>query len=488
MERHFIRPDYESTLKQPITIEEALPPNHLARWIVTLIAEWDLSSLYARYEIGGRPPYAPEMLLALILYGYCTGVVSGRAIERAITESLPFRFLAGFMHPDYSTIDRFRTECLPEIAGFLAEVLLRARREGLLNSNPTVSIDGSKIHADASKHHAVSYKYAHDLRNVLLRQTAKLLALSDELVPETMEVIAEITLRLQRLEQLNLAITVMDERADERYQKEWGEYSAKVEARKQYAQTTGRKPRGPDPKPPTPGALPKDQYNFTDPESRIMKNGNNKGVDQHYNAQSVVDQGSLLVLGCRVTNHPNDKEEALEDVDTIPAAIGTPYAAAFDTGFYSEANIVGLEDRKILPLISTGKSTHGLNWEKFFQQRENLSLPPPDATPTERVNYLLTTKKGEDIYRLRKSTVEPTFGTIKETMGFRQFSLRGLGKVYGEWCIVCLAYDLKRLHTLEVSAKKKSIQNYCFIIIKIGQLANSIFEFFFETPMSHQLG
>lgn len=473
MARQFIRPDYASALTRSITVDEALPPGHFARWLVTLIAEWDLSPLYARYELFGRPPYAPELLLALILYGYCTGVISGRAIQQATHESLPFRFLADFTHPNYVTIDRFRAVCLPYIAGFLAQLLVRARREGILQANPTVSIDGSKIHADASKHHAVSYQHACALRDLLLRETADLLVLADAKVPAGMDVIAEITLRLERLEQLTLAIRVIEARAEERYQAELAEYQAKMATRVAYTQETGHNPRGQAPKPPTGGPQPQDQYNFTDPTSRIMKNSTNKGVDQHYNVQMAMDQGTQLVLGCAVSNHANDKEDALEVVDTIPAAVGTPRAAALDTGYYSEANILGLEARMIIPLIPTGKSTHGLNWKAFFRRRAT-SPPPEDATPAERVSYMLTTALGEAIYRKRKSTVEPTFGTIKETQRFRQFSLRGLLKVTGEWWLVNLAYDLKRLHTLGASANRQTGSICWRFVAKIGLFARSL--------------
>ena len=194
--------------------------------------------------------------------------------------------------------------------------------------------------------------------------------------------------------------------------------------------------------PPTPGIRPDDQYNFTDPDSRIMKNSTDQGFDQAYNAQAVVDQATLLVVGNRVTNHPNDKNETLPDLDAIPPAVGRPQAAAGDTGFYSAANSAGLEARGIEPYLATGREAHHLNWREYFAAQP--TPPPADASPVVKMAYKLRTALGQAIYRLRKRTVEPVFGIIKETLGFRQFSLRGLGAVAGEWCLVCLAFRLRR--------------------------------------------
>ena len=471
MQRHFIRPDYASALTRPITVEEAVPPDHLARWLLTIIATWDLTPLYARYEVGGRPPYAPEILLALLLYGYCTGVTSGRAIEQATYESLPFRLLAAFTHPDHTTLDRFRTACLPDLAGLLAQTLLLARRAGYLAANPIVSIDGSKIHADASQHHAVSYQHACQVRAALQQQIAELRALPAAEVPPGMEVAAEITLREERITQLTVAIQVIEARAEERDQRAQAEYDAKLAARAAQEQATGKKPRGKTPQPPSGGPQPKDQYNFTDPESRIMKNGTNTGVDQDYNVQVVVDQASRLILGCAVSHHASDQGEVTTAVDTVPAAVGTPRAAALDAGYYSAANIAELEARQIIPLIATGKRQHGLDWRAFYQPRDE-TAPPLDAAPTERARHALESAFGQAIYRQRKSTVEPTFGTTKETMRFRQFSLRGEAKVTGEWWLVSLAYDLKGLHVLAVSAQRQGKACCRHLLTKIRQFAH----------------
>ena len=217
--------------------------------------------------------------------------------------------------------------------------------------------------------------------------------------------------------------------------------------REEKAKQTGREPRGRAPQPPTAsGPEAKDQYNFTDPDSRIMKNSTNKGFDQHYNVQVAVDQESMLIVGNTLSNHPTDREEALPTVDAIPAEVGKPKAAALDNGYWSPTNVAGLDERRIEPYIATGRDSHHQSWQERFAQEPE----PPDesASLIVQMAYKLKTAIGKLLYGLRKSTAEPVIGIIKETLGFRQFSLRGLAAVAGEWCLVCLAYDLKRMHSL----------------------------------------
>lgn len=449
MARRFKQVDYEESLDQTVTIRECLPPDHLARFIVGIIALLDLSVIYVRYAAVGGEAYAPEILLGLLFYGYATGVFSSRKIERATYESIPFRFIAGGLHPDHDTIANFRKTFLPHIIDLFAQVLVVAREMGLLNLG-NISLDGSKVHADASKSHAVSYGRLLTLEQHLRTEVEELLALAEQVdqgdLPEGLDVVVEIALRQERLANLAQAKAVLEARAQERYEAEKAEYEAKLREREEKAQQTGRKPRGRAPQPPTPGPRAKDQYNFTDPDSRIMKNSNNAGFDQHYNVQAAVDQDSRLIVGNTVSNHPNDKGEAIPTVDAIPAEVGKPEAAALDNGYFSPTNIEELEARGIDPYIATGQDRHHQSWqERFAQQPEP---PPEDASPMVKMAYKLKTDIGKLIYGLRKSTVEPVIGIIKETLGFRQFSLRGLVGVAGEWCLVCLAYNLKRLHVL----------------------------------------
>lgn len=448
MNRQFKTADYEATLNSQIRLGDALPPEHLARFIVDVVAQLDLGLIYRQYSPLGAPPYAPELLLALLFYAYATGVFSSRQIERATFESLPFRFIAGNLHPDHDTIAHFRKTFLSEIRELFVQILLLAQAMGHLNLG-NISLDGSKIHADASKSQAVSYKRLLALEQYLQAQVTELLALAaradKQVLPEGLVIEDEVARREARLAQLAQAKAVLAQRAQARYEAEKAEYEEKMRQREAKAAQKGKKPKGRQPQAPVPGPRAKDQYNFTDPESAIMKNPNNKGFDQHFNVQVAVDQDSCLIVGQTLSNHVNDRQEALPTVDAIPPELGQPSAAALDAGYFSQDNIQGLSDRGIDPYIATGRDPHNRGWRTFFAQ---VVEPPANASLKEKMAYKLRTEIGQAIYRLRKSTVEPVIGIIKEVLGFRQFSLRGLSAVAGEWSLVCLAFNLKRLHTL----------------------------------------
>ncbi len=449
MARRFRMVDYEKALDQTVTIRDILPPDHLARFIARVVLMLDLSAIYAQYAPVGGEAYAPELLLGLLFYGYATGKFSSRKIEKATYESIPFRFLAGGWHPDHDTIANFRKTFLPEITNLFAQVLVIAHELGVLKLG-TISVDGSKVHADASKSHAVSYGRLLQMERRLSAEVEELMALSEradgEGLPEGMDLSFEIALREERLLNLEQAKAVLEARAEERHEAEKAEYEAKLREREEKAKRAGRKPGGRPPQPPKAGPRAKDQYNFTDPDSRIMKNSNNKGFDQHYNVQVAVEQECRLIVGNTLSNHASDREEAIPTVDAIPAQIGKPEAAAMDNGYWSPTNVEELLERSIEPFIATGRDSHNRSWrERFAQQPEP---PAEDASLIVKMAYKLRTAIGKRLYGLRKSTVEPVIGIIKETLGFRQFSLRGLLAVAGEWSLVCLAYNLKRLHIL----------------------------------------
>jgi transposase len=452
MARKFKTVDYERSGQQTLTIDDCLPADHLARFIVAIVEMLDLSAFYAYYAAVGGVPIDPKVLLGLLLYGYATGVFSSRKIEQAIYEIIPFRFIAGGLHPDHSTIAWFRKQFLTEIKGVFAQVLLVAHEMGYLKLG-NISLDGSKVHADASKSKAVSYGRLLKLEEQLRQEVEELLALGEQAdeteLPEGLEIDTEVAFRQERLVNLAEAKRVLEARAGERYQVELAEYQAKLRTREEKAQETGRKPRGPEPKPPKPGARDKDQYNFTDPDSRIMKNSTNGGFDQHYNVQVAVDQDSMFIAGNTLSNHPVDTYEALPTVDAIPPEIGPPKAAALDNSYFAPKNIQEFEARAIDPFIATGREPHHKSWRERFAQTPE--PPPDDARLIVKMAYKLQTEIGKAIYGLRKSTVEPVIGIIKEVLGFRQFSLRGLGAAAGEWCLVCLAWNLKRLHRLTTS-------------------------------------
>ncbi len=450
MTRKFKTVDYEQSGQQRLTIDDCLPVEHLARFIVAIVAMLDLTGFYARYAAVGGEAYDPKVLLALLLYAYATGKFSSRKIETATYEVIPFRFIAGGLHPDHDTIATFRKNFLAEIKVVFAQVLLVAQEMGYLKLG-NISLDGSKVHADASKSKAVSYGRLLKLEEQLKREVDELLALGAQAdqteLPEGLEIETELAFRQERLFNLAEAKRVLEARAKERYQAELAEYQAKLRAREEKARETGRKPRGPAPKSPEKtGPRDKDQYNFTDPESRIMKNSTNSGFDQHYNAQVAVEQDNLFIVGNTLSNHPVDTYQAIPTIDAIPPEVGQPEAAALDKSYFAPKNIQAFEAREIDPFIATGREPHHKSWQERFA--ETPEPPPGDASPIVKMAYKLQTKIGQAIYRLRKSTVEPVIGIIKETLGFRQFSLRGLGAAAGEWCLVCLAWNLKRLHKL----------------------------------------
>ncbi len=449
MSRTFKKVDYDQALDLTVRLGDCLPPDHLARFVVDSVAQLDLSALYGHYGPRGGEPYAPEVLLGLLLYGYATGVFSSRKIERATSEAVPFRFIAGNLHPDHDTLATFRRTFLPELKELFVQVLLLAQEAGVLKLG-TISLDGTKVHADASKRKAVSYQRLREMETQLQAEVEELFALSEQLdqreVPDGLVVREEIARREDRLARLAEAKAVIEARAQERAAAEQAAYEAKLAQRAERERTTGRRPGGRPPTPPVSGPRDGDQYNFTDPESRIMKNPTNVGFEQDYNAQVAVDQGSLLIVGWALSNHRNDSQEAEPTLAAIPSAIGMPEAAALDTGYFGPATLAACAKRGIEPYIATGRDPHHPSWQQRFAP-----LPDPpseDATSQVKMAYKLRTALGKAIYGARKCTVEPVIGIIKEVLGFRQFSLRGIQAAAGEWCLVCLAFNLKRFHTV----------------------------------------
>jgi Transposase DDE domain/Transposase domain (DUF772) len=387
--------------------------------------------------------------LGLLLYGYATGVFNSRKIERATYEAVSFRFIAGNLHPDHDTLAAFRRTFLPELKDLFVQVLLLAQEAGVLKLG-TISLDGTKVHADASKRKAVSYQRLLELETQLRSEVEELFVLSEQSeqpeIPDGLVVREEIGRREDRLARLAEAKVVLEARAEERAAAEQAEYETKLAQREERERTTGRRPGGRPPTPPVPGARSGDQYNFTDPESRIMKSSTHAGFEQDYNAQVAVDQGSLLIVGWALSNHPNDSQEAEPTLAAIPSTIGTPEAAALDAGYFGPATLAACAKRGIEPYIATGRDPHHPSWQQRFAP-----LPDPpseDASAQVKMAYKLRTALGKAIYGARKCTVEPVIGIIKEVLGFRQFSLRGTAAAAGEWCLVCLAFNLKRFHTL----------------------------------------
>ena len=449
MSRRFKTADYAATLEVTVRLGDCLPPEHLARFVVDAIAQMDLSAIYARYSERGGEAYAPEILVGLLFYGYATGVFSSRKIERATFESIPFRYIAGDRHPDHDTIANFRKAFLADLKELFVQLLALAHLAEVLVLG-AISGDGTKIHADASKSKAVSYQRLGEIEAHLRAEVEELFALSEqaeqEAVPAGLVVGDEIARREAYLARLAEAKAVLEARAAQRLAQEQTEYAAKLAQRAEKERTSGRRPGGRPPRPPTPGPRANDQYNFTGPESRIMKNPTDAGFAQDYNVHLAVDQASLLIVGTALSNHPNDTQEAEALLAAIPPAVGPPAAVALDTGYFGPATLDACARRGIEPYVATGRDPHHPSWRERFAPLPD--PPPPDASPQVQMAYKLKTAVGKVIYGARKCTVEPVLGIIKEVLGFRQFSLRGVKAAAGEWCLVCLAFNLKRLHTL----------------------------------------
>ena len=434
----------------PPSVQDWLPEGHLARYVVEVVEGLDLSELERAYAGRGSQPYHPATLLALLIYGYATGCYSSRKIERATYDSLAFRFIAANSHPDHDTLATFRRRFAKEFEATFVQVL-QVARENQLSRFGTVSLDGTKIHANANRHSALSYGHAEAIEAQLRGEVQQLLALAEEAdgasIPDGMSLPEELKRREDRLAAIATAKAKIEERAAERFAREQADYEAKLAARAAKAAATGRKPGGKPPKAPTPGPLPGDQINLTDEESRIMPVAGG-GFEQCYNAQAVVDTETMLVLVPQVTQAANDKQQLtpmLERLTALPEELPKPKKLTADAGYFSEANVNVCEEAGIEPSIAIKRDEHHPHWSERF---ENPPAPAADATPVERLTHRLKTAKGRATYALRKQTVEPVFGIIKSVMGFRQFLTRGLDNVQNEWTLVCLAWNLKRMAAL----------------------------------------
>ena len=436
----------------PPSVDEWLPQRHLARFVVEVIDGVDLSELVKAYRGAGIASYHPAMLLGLLVYGYSTKVFSSRAIERATHDSVAFRFIAGNEHPDHDTIANFRKRFLPQIAALFVEVLKLASTMGMLKMG-TVALDGTKVHANASRHSALSYGHAKKIEKQLKREVKQLLRLAEQAdgvnVPDGMSIPEELERRELRLAAIAEAKAKIEARAEERLQRDQAEHESKLAARAEREKNTGKKPRGRPPEPPTGGVKEKDQVNLTDEDSRIMKVAGG-GFDQCYNAQAAVATGSMLIVATEVTQATNDKEQLIpmiEKIQALPKELGRAKRILADSGYLSQSNVEQCEAAKIEPLIAMGRSRHHVSWKQRFAATPK--SPPDSATALEKMAYRLKTPRGRKLYGLRKQTPEPVFGIIKSVMGYRQSLLRGLENVKGEWNLVTMSWNIKRMFAMQ---------------------------------------
>jgi transposase len=446
----FVQVDRETLYLLPPSIQDWLPEKHLARFVVEIVEQIDLRPLKASYSGRGSQAYNPEMLVALLFYGYATGVFSSRKLERSTYDSVAFRYIAANTHPDHDTIAAFRKRFLPQLTKIFVEILAIARQMKVFKLGK-VSIDGTKIEANASKHKALSYGHACKLEKQLDEEVAELLQKAESAdnadIPDGMDVPAELSIRRERIEAIKEAKAEIERRAAERYAEEQKAYEAKLAERVKKEQEAGKKTGGKSPQPPTAGPTAKDQVNLNDSESRIMPTSGG-GFEQAYNAQAGVDTETMLIVTTHVSQAPNDKQElepALTNLRQLPQELGTVTDILADNGYFSEGNVTLCDENKVIPYIAVKREKHNPPLMERFQEPGSL---PADADAVDTMKHRLKTQSGKAVYATRKSTIEPVFGIIKSVMGFRQFLLRGLDAVKGEWDLVCIAFNLKRLYTL----------------------------------------
>ena len=442
----------------PPDMKQWLPEDDLAYFIMDVVNELDLSSIYQSYDSskGGQPPFDPKMMTGLLLYAYCVGIPSSRKIEKAAYYQIPFRVLTADQQPDHDTIAEFRKRHLKALSGLFVEALRLCQKVGLVRLGH-VSLDGTKVKANASKHKAMSYgrmeKKAEELEAEVKRLLIEAKAVDDEEDAKYGkgnrgdELPDELRFKQDRLKKIKEAMRSLETEAKTKADAKREEILQKEQAPRK----EGKKRKVKNPKEPSGKPEPKAQRNFTDPESRIMKDGASKSFEQSYNCQAGVDEQSQVIVATNVTQEPNDKQQVKPLVENIKKNTDgdKPEKVSADSGYFSETNIEYLEAEGIEGFIATGRQKHGGVPEPVMCGRI-----PKDATKRERMSRKLRTKKGRETYSKRKYIVEPVFGQIKETRGYRRFLLRGLENVSAEWDLICLTHNLLKLFRSGLMAER----------------------------------
>ena len=468
MSKSFRADNLDQGLLLPPSLHDWLPEKHLARFIAEVVDELDLAAIYVSYGGDGRglAGYHPAMMVRLLLYGYCKGLVSSRKMERATHEDIAFRYLSADRHPDHDTISSFRKRHLEALAGLFVQALRLCQKAGLVKLGH-VAIDGTKIKANASKHKAMSYDRMGETEQRLQKEVDELLrsaAAADEAEDAQFgkgkagdELPEELARRESRLKKIRAAKAELEQEAKEKAEQQRAGAEARIAERREQEAQTGKKAGGRDPRVPDPEqAVPeaKAQRNFTDPESRIMVDGANKGAFiQAYNAQAAVDSQSQVIVAAGLTQQANDSLQLVPMIEQVKASMGCkPDAVSADAGYWSEDNIGNEHVAGIDLYIATGRQKHG-------EKVEQASGPAPeDASLKQAMQHKLRTEAGHSIYKMRKAIVEPVFGQIKERRGFRRFSFRGITKVSLEWQLICLTGNLLKLFRSGVSPQTACAQ------------------------------
>jgi len=446
------------SLDEPLALSpdmrEWLPAGHLAHFIIDVVGELDLSPIVVKYKgRRGQPPYHPVMMVRLLFYAYCIGKPSSRKIERATYEDVAFRMLAGNQHPDHDTIATFRKLHLVELARLFLQVLQLCQHAGLTQMGH-VALDGSKVKANASKHKAMSYERMLKTEAKLVQEMEALLAQAQEVDREEDErygkgvrgdeLPGELARRESRLNKIREAKAALEKAAREKAVEKAEKQRKKIAERERKEKEAGKTLPGGRPHPPEdPDEAvpePKSQRNFTDPQSRIMKDGATKAFEQAYNGQIVVDSASQVIVAASVTQDANDKKQLVPMLSAVKANLGRlPDATSADSGYFSEENVTAPSLADVDLYIATGRQKHG-------QEVEETRGEAADGTSEkEKMRHKLQTAEGRDIYRMRKAIVEPVFGQIKDVRGFRRFSFRGLWAVTCEWDIISMTHNVLKL-------------------------------------------
>lgn len=433
----------------PPDMKQWLPDDHLVYFVMDVVSQLDLSAIYRCYDHrkGGQPPFDPRMRVGLLFYAYCIGLPSSRKIEKATYDRVAFRILTTDQHPDHDTISDFRKRHLKALGGLFVEVLRLCQQVGLVKRGH-VSLDGTKVKANASKHKAMSYgrmeKKAEELEAEVKRLLTEAQAVDEAEDAEYGQgqrgdaLPKDLRFKENRLRKIKEAMKSLEQQA----QAEAEAQRQEIRQKELSLEKEGRKRKGKKPKAPSDDPDSKAQRNFTDPESRIMKDGASKSFEQAYNCQAAVDEHSQIIVATHVTQQTNDKQQVEPMVETIKENTGgkKPKKLSADTGYFSESNIEYLEGEAIDSYVASGRDKHGDPPAPSPRRRI-----PKDVTKKERMARKLRTKKGRETYSKRKEIVEPVFGQIKEVRGFRRFSLRGLGNVMSEWDLICLTHNLLKL-------------------------------------------
>ena len=429
MSKTYLPYDPDQQVLLPAALQEWLPDGHLAYFISDVVDQLDLSAITARYEQErrGAPPYHPRMMVKVLVYGYCIGVASSRRIAQRLHEDIAFRVLAANNTPDFRTISDFRKDHLGALSGLFLQVLELYQRAGLVKLGH-VALDGAKVRANASRHKAMSYRRMKEKEAQLAAEVAELLRRAQEADDEEDsrygqdrrgdELPEELAFREGRLEKIREAMAGLE---------------AEAQAAAEQAEDDGKEhPEVPD---------DKAQCNFTDAESRIMPGPGGRDFRQAYNCQAVVDHAHQVIVAARATNQTSDKQQAAAMMqETIRNTGVVPREVSADAGYYSAKAVDGLQELDVDSFVAPEQTRHGRVVPPAPRGRI-----PSQLSPRDRMRRKLQTKWGRQRYALRMETVEPVFGQIKAGRGFRQFLLRGLEKVQGEWSLICTGHNLLKL-------------------------------------------